>query len=63
MYEGEDFDCAAMETVYHDVPIAPGLKTLDQRKFAGLVHSVFEGGACVGSHGTLARPGDRCYDL
>lgn len=42
MYAGENFDCAAMETVYHDVPIAPGLKTVDQGKFVGQVHSVFE---------------------
>lgn len=42
MYAGANFDCAAMETVYHDVPIAPGLKTLDQAKFSGLVHSVLE---------------------
>ncbi len=41
MYAGENFDCAAMETIYHDVPIAPGLKTLDQGKLVGQVHSVF----------------------
>lgn len=24
LYGGTTFDCAAMETVFHDVPIAPG---------------------------------------
>jgi hypothetical protein len=42
MYAGENFDCAAMETVFHDVPITPGLKTLDLAKFSGQVHSVLE---------------------
>ncbi|TPM44149.1 RES domain-containing protein [Mesorhizobium sp. B2-3-2] len=39
LYGGTSFDCAAMETVFHDVPIAPGLKTFDQAKFAGQVYS------------------------
>ena len=39
LYGGSTFACAAMETVFHDVPFAPGLKTLDKRKLAGQVHS------------------------
>jgi hypothetical protein len=31
IYGGTTFDCAAMETVFHDVPIAPGLKTHAKR--------------------------------
>lgn len=32
IYGGETFDCAAMESVFHDVPFAPGLKSLSKRK-------------------------------
>ncbi|ARS28321.1 RES family NAD+ phosphorylase [Sphingomonas sp. KC8] len=32
IYGGTTFDCAAMETVFHDVPFAPGLKTHAKRK-------------------------------
>lgn len=32
IYGGETFDCAAMETVFHDVPFAPGLKSVMKRK-------------------------------
>lgn len=39
LYGGTTFDCAAMETVFHDVPIAPGLKTFDKAKLAGQVYS------------------------
>ena len=39
LYGGTSFDCAAMETVFHDVPIAPGLKTFDQVKLAEQVYS------------------------
>jgi hypothetical protein len=39
LYGGTSFDCAAMETVFHDVPFAPGFKTWDKAKLAGQVHS------------------------
>lgn len=39
LYGGTTFDCAAMETVFHDVPFAPGLKTLDKAKLIDQVHS------------------------
>lgn len=39
LYGGATFECAAMETVFHDVPFVPGLKTLDKAKLAGQVHS------------------------
>jgi hypothetical protein len=32
LYGGTTFACAAMETVFHDVPHAPGLKTVAKRK-------------------------------
>lgn len=35
IYGGETFDCAAMESVFHDVPFAPGLKSLAKRKLKG----------------------------
>jgi hypothetical protein len=40
MYGGTSFDCAAMETVFHDVPFAAGLKTFAKRKLLGQLHSV-----------------------
>lgn len=40
LYGGTTFDCAAMETVFHDVPFAAGFKSLDKRKLEGQVHSV-----------------------
>lgn len=30
MYAGITNECAMMETIFHDVPFAPGLKTLDK---------------------------------
>ncbi|MER9237064.1 RES family NAD+ phosphorylase [Mesorhizobium sp. M0622] len=39
LYGGTTFDCAAMETVFHDVPFAAGLKTYDKVKLAGQVYS------------------------
>jgi hypothetical protein len=41
IYAGETFECAAMESVFHDVSYEPGLKTYDKAKLAGQVHSVF----------------------
>lgn len=35
IYGGETFDCAVMESVFHDVPFAPGLKTVAKRKLKG----------------------------
>jgi len=40
LYGGSTFDCAAMETVFHDVPFAPGFKSFDKRKLVGQMHSV-----------------------
>ncbi|ROL75667.1 RES family NAD+ phosphorylase [Pseudomonas vranovensis] len=40
LYGGTSFDCAAMETVFHDVPFAAGLKTYDKGKLHGQLHSV-----------------------
>lgn len=42
LYGGVTKDCALMETVFHDVPFAPGLKTLDKRKLVDQVHSTLE---------------------
>lgn len=39
LYGGTTFDCAAMETVFHDVPFAAGLKTYDKLKLVGQVYS------------------------
>ena len=40
LYGGTSFDCAAMETVFHDVPFAPGLKTCAKHRLEGHLHSV-----------------------
>lgn len=40
LYGGSSFVCAAMETVFHDVPFAPGLKTLDKARLNRQVYSV-----------------------
>lgn len=40
VYGGDTFECAAMETVFHDVPFAPGFKSFDKRKLTGQLHSV-----------------------
>lgn len=42
MYAGVTKDCAMMETVFHDVPFAPGVKTYDKSKLNGQVHSTIE---------------------
>jgi RES domain len=42
LYAGSSFDCAAMETVFHDVPFAPGLKTWARRKLQGQLHSLLK---------------------
>jgi len=39
LYGGASFDCAVLETIFHDVPFAAGLKTLDMAKLAGQMHS------------------------
>lgn len=39
IYGGETLDCAAMETVFHDVPFAPGLKSVAKRKLHGHLYS------------------------
>jgi hypothetical protein len=40
LYGGTSFNCAAMETVFHDVPFSPGLKTVAKHKLDRQVHSV-----------------------
>ncbi|WP_407179966.1 RES family NAD+ phosphorylase [Bradyrhizobium sp. STM 3562] len=52
LYGGTTFDCAAMETVFHDVPFTAGLMTFDKHKrrsslFAGDVEAKSHSG---GSH-------------
>lgn len=42
LYGGTTFDCAAMETIFHDVPFTSGLKTYDKGKLAGQVYSQLE---------------------
>jgi hypothetical protein len=42
IYAGGTFDCAAMESVFHDVTYAPGLKVYDKAKLARQVHSIIE---------------------
>lgn len=39
LYGGESFGCAAMETVFHDVPYTVGLKSYDKRKLSGQAYS------------------------
>lgn len=39
LYAGTTFHCAAMETLFHEVPYAPGFKTYQRSLMAGNVHS------------------------
>jgi len=39
IYGGMHFDCAAMETVFHDVPFTTGLKTVDKARLANKLYS------------------------
>jgi hypothetical protein len=39
LYGGTSFDCAALETVFHDVPFVAGFKSHDRRKVQGQLHS------------------------
>lgn len=39
VYMAGTFDAALMESVFHDVPHAPGFKQFDKRKLEGQVHS------------------------
>jgi hypothetical protein len=39
LYGGSTFACAAMESVFHDVPFAPGFKAYDKNKLPGHGHS------------------------
>lgn len=34
IYAGSSFNCAAMETVFHDIPFGPGYKSLEISRFA-----------------------------
>lgn len=42
LYAGTTFECAAMETVFHDVPFVPGLKTYPKDRLGGHRHSRVE---------------------
>jgi hypothetical protein len=42
LYGGTTFDCAAMETVFHDVPFVPGFKSVAKQKLASQHYSVLE---------------------
>lgn len=42
LYGGTTFDCAAMETVFHDVPFTSGLKTYDKGKLTCQTYSRLE---------------------
>lgn len=42
LYAGSTFECATMETVFHDVPFAPGLKTYPKNKLGGHRHTRVE---------------------
>lgn len=42
LYAGLTRECAIMETVFHDVPFAPGLKTYDKSKLDGQLYSTLE---------------------
>lgn len=39
LYGGASFECAAMETVFHDVPFMAGFKAIDKAKLNGQLHS------------------------
>src|ERR1700738_2367576 len=39
LYGGTTFDCAAMETVFHDVPFAAGVETFDKKKLTDQAYS------------------------
>lgn len=39
IYAGNTFDCALMESVFHDVPFQAGMKTHDKSKLLGQLHS------------------------
>ena len=45
LYGGNTFECAAMETVFHDVPFAPGFKSYDKAKLEDQMHSPLTPGA------------------
>jgi hypothetical protein len=45
LYGGNTFACAAMETVFHDVPFASGFKSYDKSKLKDQVHSRLTTGA------------------
>ena len=40
LYAGTTFDCALMETIFHDVPFKSGFKPFSKLKMDGKVHSV-----------------------
>lgn len=39
LYAGDTFDCAAMESIFHDVPYTPGFNSVAKGKLTGQVHS------------------------
>lgn len=47
LYAGDSFECAAMETVFHDVPHAAGFKTYDKAKLDGQMYTQLETDAAL----------------
>lgn len=45
IYAGSTLECVAMETLFHDVPFEPGLKTVAKRKLRRHNHSQIEASA------------------
>ena len=41
LYAATSFDCALMETIFHDIPFVAGFKPLSIKKMVGKVHTVF----------------------
>lgn len=44
LYAGDAFECAAMETVFHDVPHLAGFKSYDKAKLAGQLYTQLKAG-------------------
>ncbi|WP_449433578.1 RES family NAD+ phosphorylase [Pseudomonas putida] len=42
LYAGSTFHCAAMETIFHDVPYEPGIKIVQQHRFDGNHYSILQ---------------------
>jgi len=47
LYGGDSFACAAMESVFHDVPFTPGFKAYDKARLAGQLHARLQADASL----------------